>query len=615
MSDAFTYLACAVVSVPVARKLGLGSVLGYLIAGICIGPFILGLVDNSQAVMQFAEFGVVMMLFLIGLELKPSLLWRLKGPILGAGGLQVGLTTLVFFALSSALFDIVWQQSLAIAMILSISSTAMVLQIFNEKGWMKTEAGESGFAVLLFQDIAIIPMMAILPLLAMAKTDVPLVNTHISGWQQGGLIALLLGGIFLTGHYLIRPLFRFIAASNMREIFVAAALLLVIGVSLAAHAIGLSPALGAFLSGVVLAESEYRHELEADIEPFKGLLLGLFFISVGANINFELFYSSLGTVLSLVAALVVIKILVLQVIGRVLRMSGAQKWRFSLSLAQGGEFAFVLFAFAGSSYVLPRHWVELFTVVVALSMLITPILLIGYERLVEPCFATEPESTGSDRMENLHNPVIIAGFGRFGQVVGRLLHGHGVGTTVLEQDACQIEMLRRFKYKVFYGDVTRLDLLQAAGAEHAKLMVIAVDEPVRSLRLVQLAQKHYPHLKLMVRAKDRGHAYQLLNLGVTRVIRETFSSAADLGAMALLELGFSKNRASRAARLFKRHDEEFLREQAPIYQDELLYISNSIQYREMLRELLQEDEEEQEKAENSAGAPSAAMEDVPQKSD
>ncbi|MGB6188497.1 MAG: monovalent cation:proton antiporter-2 (CPA2) family protein [Aeromonas molluscorum] len=588
--DAFIYLSAAVIAVPLAKRWGLGSVLGYLLAGIVIGPFLLGLVGERQDVMHFAEFGVVLMLFLVGLELKPALLWQLKGPILGTGGLQVALSTAALAGVA-VLIGLPWQQGVAIGLILALSSTAIVLQSLQERKQMQSESGRSAFAVLLFQDIAVIPILALLPLLAMApvaQSD----QSELAGWQHGLLVAAAIAGIIFGGRYLMRPVFRAIAQSHMREIFVAAALLLVIGIAVLMESVGLSPALGSFLAGVVLADSEYRHELEADIDPFKGLLLGLFFMSVGAGINFGLFAEHPILIPALVIGLMALKWLVLMAIGLVLRVSPSQRWTFSLALAQGGEFAFVLFSFASQNRVLPEEMIALLTLVVALSMALTPLLLILNDRVIQPWFdyRSRPEAPEHEHPQALDNPVIIAGFGRFGQIVGRLLHGHGIGTTILEQDASQIETLRKFGYQVFYGDASRIDLLHAAGAHKAKLLVLSINDPVTSLTVIEMVKKHFPHLKILARAQDRPHAHNILRHGVDGVFRETLGSAVDLGVEALTNLGFRANQAWRAGQMFKRHDNWLLREQISYLDDEHTYINKSLQYRDILSDLLRDDQ-------------------------
>ncbi|MDX2214100.1 MAG: monovalent cation:proton antiporter-2 (CPA2) family protein [Oculatellaceae cyanobacterium bins.114] len=608
--QAFIYLTAAVLSVPIANRLGLGSVLGYLIAGVLIGPFGLRLVgQEGEDVMHFAEFGVVMMLFLVGLELQPELLWRLRLPILGLGGLQVVVTTLVFAGIG-VLVGVPWQMAIAIGMILSMSSTAIVLQTLNEKGLTKTEGGQSAFSVLLFQDIAVIPILAFLPLLAMsvgesaynsvkhAANSAILVAVEESAqpalppWQQALLVMIVVGGIIVGGRFLMRPVFRFIAATRLREIFTATALLLVIGIALAMQLVGLSPALGTFVAGVVLADNEYRHELESDIDPFKGLLLGLFFISVGASINFSLLIQQPLLILGLVVTLAIAKFAVLFILGRVFKLQLSQGFLLAFALAQGGEFAFVLFSFALQTRVLTPDLTAPLVAVVALSMMLTPLLMIINDKFVQPRFANLTPEREADEIDDNENPVIIAGFGRFGQIVGRLLLANGCKITVLDHNPTQIELLRRFEWKVFYGDASRLDLLHAAGAERARLLVIAIDERDAILEIVHLAHKHYPHLKILARAIDRRHAYELVRRGVDVIQRETFGSALDMGVEALKLLGVRSYKAHRAAQTFRHHDEEALHEIAMTEGDETVIAARSRQLAKDLEQLLQADEED-----------------------
>ncbi|PZV08632.1 MAG: glutathione-regulated potassium-efflux system protein KefC [Leptolyngbya sp.] len=597
--QAFIYLMAAVLSVPVAKRLGLGSVLGYLIAGVIIGPFVLGLVGEQQDdVMHFAEFGVVMMLFLIGLELRPSLLWQLRGPILGLGGLQVAVTTAAI-ALIALLVGLPWTMALAIGMILSLSSTAIVLQTLNEKGLMRTEAGQASFSVLLFQDIAVIPMLALLPLLEMGQTAIGphaavlVATAEASGglpaWQRTLLVMGAVGGIIVVGRFLMRPVFRFIADTRLREMFTATALLLVIGITLIMQMVGLSPALGTFVAGVVLADNEYRHELETDIEPFKGLLLGLFFISVGASIDFNVLARQPLLILGLVIGLMLLKGVVLLALGRFFRQSLSQNLLFAMALAQGGEFCFVLFSFAQQSRVLPTTVTAPLVVVVALSMALTPLVMMANERLVQPRFIGQGEQRETDTIDDGETPVIIAGFGRFGQIVGRLLIANGIQTTVLDHDPATIDLLRQFGHKVFYGDSSRIELLHAAGAAEAKLFVMAIDDVERSLQTIDLVKKHFPHLKILARAIDRRHAYELLRRDVAVVERETFESALSLGAEALKLLEFRAYHAHRAARIFRHHDVQAMREMAEIDGDMPKLVARSQQLSADLKEVLQAD--------------------------
>jgi monovalent cation:proton antiporter-2 (CPA2) family protein len=573
--QAFIYLAAALVVVPIARQLGLGSVLGYLIAGLAIGPWGFGLVgEEGTDVMHFAEFGVVMMLFLVGLELDPSTLWRLRGPILGLGGAQVAGTAVVVGAIAVAL-GLPWQQGLAVGLILAMSSTAIALQSLAEKGLMKSDAGQKSFAVLLFQDIAVIPMLAAFPLLA----TLPVAKSgddhgggsfvdHLPGWQHALVVLGAITAVVLAGRFLVRPLMRAVANTGLREMFTASALMLVIGVTLLMSLVGLSPALGTFLAGVVLANSEYRHELESDIEPFKGLLLGLFFIAVGASIDFGLLVEAPGTILGVLAGVVVAKIVVLVGLARAFRTPADQGAIFAASLAQIGEFAFVLLSFAGQSGVLPDGVTRPLVAVTALSMALSPLLLALTDRVILPRLRAGAAPERESDVEDEHHPVLIAGFGRFGQICGRFLRANGVGATVLDSDADQIDNLRRFGSKVYYGDASRLDLLRAAGAGSAKLLVIAVDDHHKAMEILHVARKHFPHLTILARARGRTEAYELLEHGVTHVYRETFDTSLRAGEDALKLLGAHAHRARRAARTFQRHDEQSVAMLAEVYKDQ-----------------------------------------------
>ena len=604
--QAFIYLLAAVISVPIAKRLGLGSVLGYLLAGVIIGPFALKFVGSETSeVMHFAEFGVVLMLFLIGLELQPSRLWRLKGPIVGLGGLQV-LTTTVVIGTIAYTFGFGWRISLSIGLILALSSTAIVLQTLTEKRLMNTEGGRSSFSVLLFQDIAVIPMLALIPLLAMSGASpygMELEAAHsespveaLPDWQQALIVTALIATIIVAGRFLARYAFRFIAETRLREIFTAFALFLVIGIALSMQLVGLSPALGTFLAGVVLADSEYRHELESDIDPFKGLLLGLFFISVGASIDFNLFIQEPYLILGLVLALVVVKLVILFVLGLVFKIRMSQNFLFAFSLAQGGEFGFVLFSFATQNNVIPEEISGTLILVIALSMILTPIVMIVNESLIQPRFKNLGEKRDPDEIDE-KNPVIIAGFGRFGQIVGRLLHANNIGTTVLDYKPSQIDLLRRFfGYKVFYGDASRLELLESAGAAEAKLFILAIDDKDKAIEIAKTVRKHYPNLKILARSFDRVHTYNLMDAGVEVIERETFASAIELGESALKALGFHSYQAHRAALTFKHYDEKHL---AELYEmrgsdDEKAFRERTRQKNQELIEVLKSDQEDKE---------------------
>lgn len=592
------YLAAAVVAVPIAKRLGLGSVLGYLLAGIIIGPFALKMVGDQTDVMHFAEFGVVMMLFLVGLELQPSRLWKLRHSIIGLGGLQVTITTAVFFAGCHFLLDLKWQSALAIGLMLALSSTAIVLQTLAEKGWIKQEGGQNSFSVLLFQDIAVIPILALLPLLAFSQSNSSAVEhsnliEHLPAYLQVMISLGVIAGIILGGKYVSAPLFRYIAETRLRELFTLIALFLVIVIAVIMQKIGLSPALGTFIAGVVLAESEFRHELEIDIEPFKGLLLGLFFITVGASIDFPLLTAQFTNVVMLVVALIAIKALILYLLAVLFKMRSKQKLLFSLALAQGGEFAFVLLSLTSSLHILSLEQSKITTLVVAISMLMAPLLMIVYEKLLEKESESEQEFEEPEQIEPAKN-VILAGYGRFGQIIGRLLTAQGYHLSIMDHSPSQIEMLRRFGSKVFYGDAARQDLLEASGAKEAQLLVIAIDEADKIIEIVQLAKKHYPHLKIVARAVDRRHAYELINLGVHSFKRETFDSALSLGVEALTLLGNSPEVAARAGKLFETHDIETLHELASLWGDDHSYGIAVRQRIEDLTQVLALDKEEQE---------------------
>ena len=600
--QAFLYLLAAVVAVPLAKRVGLGSVIGYLLAGAIIGPYALRFVDRSGDVMHFAEFGVVMMLFVIGLELRPALLWKMRRPILGLGGLQVLGTSVVVGAVALWV-GLPWKAALAVGLILTMSSTAIVLQSLGERGLMKTPAGEASFAVVLFQDIAVIPILALMPLLSLNPGGGEAAHTgviaNLPGWQQALLVIAAVAAIVFAGRFILRPFFRYIAGTHLREMFTATALFIVVGIALVMQTLGLSPALGTFIAGVVLAESEYRVQLEADIEPFKGLLLGLFFISVGASIDFSLIAQRPGTIALLVAGLIAVKFVVLLILARLFKLRGSDGMLFAFALAQGGEFAFVLFSFATQNAVLPAEIANLLVASVALSMAIAPILLTAEEKLLRPLFQTcEPERP-ADEIDERDNPVILAGFGRFGHIVGRLLRGNGFGTTVLDHDADQVELLGRFGMKSFYGDASRLDLLEAAGARHAKLFVLAIDDEAKALQIIETVQREFPQLKILARATSRQHAYEILRLGVNQVYRETLGSALDLSIAALRELGMDERRAHRVAEIFREHDEASVREMALLPDDDEAYVSVARKHIENLERALQSDLQMREEAGSS----------------
>ena len=593
----FVYLLAAVISVPLAKRLGLGSVLGYLLAGIVIGPFGLRLVGSAHGdVMQIAEFGVVMMLFVIGLELRPAMLWKLRGPIVGLGGAQM-LGTAGAVAVLATWLGLRWQMAVAVGFIIAMSSTAIVLQLLNEKDQMRTAGGKSAFAVLLFQDIAVLPILALLPLLATvaptggadhAKNAI----SNLPGWQHALVVVAAIAAVIFGGRYLLGPFFRYIAATHLREMFTVTALLLVVAIALLMQRVGLSPALGVFLAGVVLAESKYRHQLETDIEPFKGLLLGLFFISVGAGIDFAVIVDQPVTIALLVVAVLALKFIVLLAVSRVSRLEPSQRYLFAFALAQGGEFAFVLCSFATQGGVLVAQMANLLGVTIALTMAAAPLLMMINERFVQPRFRSVLPAREPDEIDARDNPVILAGVGRFGHIVARLLVVNGFGTTVLDNDAEQVETLGRFGIKSFYGDATRLDLLHTAGAARARIFIIAIDNEEKALEVVDLVQENFPKLRILARATSRQHAYELLREGVTDVYRETFGSAVDLSVHALGMLGLEGERARRAAQIFREHDEASVREMAQVQDDDdAAYVSLARLHIENLERALASDRE------------------------
>ena len=577
LEQALVYLAAAVIAVPVCRRLGLGSVLGFLIAGMAIGPWGLRLIPDPGTVLQFAELGVVLLLFLVGLELEPRRLWALRRPIFGMGGTQVALTVIVFTAIGR-LFGLAWPVALAAGMGLAMSSTAIGLATLAEKSLLPTPGGQASFSVLLFQDIAVIPLMLILGMLSTTG------DAHAFDWRASakavGLIALLI----VAGRLLLRPLLRYIAQTGLREIFIAFSLLLVIGIASLMHAVGLSMALGAFLAGVLLADSEYRHELELDIDPFKGLLLGLFFIAVGMSVDLGLFVRTPWLVLGLALGVVALKIVLLYPISILFGYCGrADATLFALALSQVGEFAFVLFGVAASQSLLSRETVDLLNAVVAASMVATPLLMLVWERVLAPRLTSRAPRAPDAIAER--NPVIIAGFGRFGQVVARVLRSTGIRVTIIEHDPSQIETVRRFGWKAYYGDATRLDLLEAAGAREAQLLVVAVDDQDAALQIVKRARGRFSGLQIVVRAHSRTDAYEYVALGVPAV-RETFGSALDAAGAALQLLGRGAGDAQHAVQQFRSYDERRLVQLAPHRNDEQQLIAFARKERENLNQLL-----------------------------
>jgi monovalent cation:proton antiporter-2 (CPA2) family protein len=592
LTQALVYLAAGVISVPIAKRLGLGSVLGYLIAGVLVGPFLLNLVGRPAEVQKFAEFGVVILLFLIGLEVRPALLWKLRTAIFGLGLAQL-LGTGALIAAAALAFGLDWRVGAAVGLILAMSSTAIVLQSLEEKGIRQGPVGEASFGVLLFQDLAVIPLFALLPLLAPAGSAAPAAShganllAGFSGWIQALAQLAAVALVVVGGRYLTQPLFRFIAAARLREIFTASALLLVIAVAALMELVGLSPALGAFLAGVVLAESEFRRELETDIEPFRGLLLGLFFITVGAGLDLGLVAAHPFAVAGLVAGLIVLKTLAMYAAGRLFRHSHRTALSTAVALAQGGEFAFVLLGFVLGAQVMDAGLAHLLTAVVAVSMAATPLVTAGYDRLVvsRPDQRAEPERLPFDEGDP---DVIVAGFGRFGQIAARLLIANKFKVVLLDSSIEAIETIRRFGWRVHYGDASRLDLLRTAGAEKAKLLLIAIDDRDKALEIAEAAKEAFPQLFIVARAFDRPHAFELLARGVDWAERETYESALNFGRHALEGLGFTDRRALKAAVVFREHDNQLFRQQQASYgQGEEQYVSAVRASRETFERLIQ----------------------------
>jgi CPA2 family monovalent cation:H+ antiporter-2 len=595
LAQALVYLAAAVICVPIAKKIGMSSVLGYLISGIIIGPFVLGLIGQSgDGIMHVAEFGVVMMLFLIGLELEPEAFWEMRKAIAGFGLSQAIGTTILIFLLFM-LLGWEWTMAVSVGLALTMSSTAIVLQTLKEKGLSKTQAGEASFSVLLFQDIAVIPILAILPLLA--TTSVAVESAHSSllsglpAWLQTIIVIGAVASIYLIGTYVVVPLFRIIAKTGLREMFTASSLLLVVAVAYLMEVVGLSPALGTFVAGVVLANSEFRHELESDIEPFKGLLLGLFFIGVGASINFDLLAQAPGQIAIIVAAVIFIKFAVLFAIGKTFKLHTEQNFLFALGLSQVGEFAFVLLAFTGQLNIINQAWLGKLTAVTAISMMTTPLLLLVHEKFISPYFGTktQPDSKPADEIDE-QQKVIIAGFGHFGSTIGRLLRANGIEATILDNNSDQVELLRRMGFKVYFGDATRLDLLKSAGIESAQLLIAAIDSPETNNDLIRTVTKHFHHVKILARARNRFDAYELMEMGVRNIYRETLYSSVHLAVDALQELGFRKYTATRQGQKFINYDEKALEKLLASRHDFNEHTINARREIEIQEKLLQNDQ-------------------------
>ncbi len=596
LTNSFVYLAAAVVAVPLSKKLGLGAIIGYLAAGMAIGPWGLGLVRNVQDILHFAEFGVVLMLFLVGLELEPKRLWNLRRPIFGWGSAQVlGCTALITTA--ALLFGVRWQVALVAGLGLALSSTAIALQAIGERNLMPTSSGQAGFSILLFQDVAAIPILALLPLLGLVSEPNDALAQSNTAWEAIKIIVVI-GGIILGGRLLLRPVLRWIANSGTPEIFTAASLLLVLGIAGLMLTVGLSMALGAFLAGVLLADSEYRRELETDIEPFKGLLLGLFFIAVGMSIDFGVLRESPGLMAAILFGFLGLKLAVIYGLSWWMKLPYQERPVFVVLLAQGGEFAFVVFQTAAGAKVLSPQTASLLIGAVALSMLLSPLLLVAIDKLLLGRYAKAKGKQLDEISEPQAKPVIIAGFGRYGQIIGRLLLAEGIAPTVLDHDADMVESVRTFGYRVFYGDATRLDLLRIAGAPTAGVLVVAVDDVEQSLKIVDVAKAHFPHLQIVARARDVTHWNNLRDRGVQLVERELFESSLRSARSVLELLGHPPHEARKTAMRFRRHNLALFEKLYPHHKDRAKVIDVVKQGRQQL-----ESQMAQERAQNAERGP------------
>ena len=616
---ALILLLATVIVVPLAKRSGLGTVLGYIVAGVIIGPFGLGLITEAETLLHFSEFGVVMMLFLIGLELEPKVLWRLRKSLLGLGSSQVIATTAIITFVLMAI-DISWPIALTIGMGVTMSSTAICLQIMGEKSLFQTKTGQSAFSVLLFQDLAIIPILAIIPLLATVTTtevktitDVLKVVEQGSGgslWEKSLKVIGLVTVLIAFGHYAVRHVLHYIARTGVREIFTATALLLVIGVTFIMLSAGMTPAMGAFIAGVILADSEYKHEIENQIEPFKSLLLGLFFISVGMTINFDVFEKNVVTILVATVGLVLVKLLVLSGLAKAIKFNVKDNLMFAILLAQGGEFAFVIFQFASNVKLLTTETASILNVIIALSMMATPLLLLAYDKVLSPWLDSRKTGEMSPILPplNEHNPVIIFGYGRFGQIIGRLLQAKRIGATILDHDPTQIDFLRKFGWKVYYGEVLDMHLLEKAGIEHAKIIVIGIDDFGKSVEATKRIKETYPHVKIVVRAYDRRNAQDFIKAGADHIERETFASALNAGEAVLRYMGYRAFTAKTLVRKFAMHDRKSLEDAAHLNDSDKDWISFALESRQQLIDLFEKDrlDAEAHQAENwehKTGAP------------
>lgn len=587
LSQTVIFLLAAVLLVPLSLRFGLGAVLGYLIAGLAIGPAGFGIALNVEGIAHLSELGIVLLLFLIGLELQPSRLWVLRHSVLGIGGAQVLVTAAVFALIAYAL-GWKWPAALVAGLGLAMSSTALVMQTLAEKSQLTSRHGREAFAVLLFQDMAVIPLLALMPLLSGERPD-----SAESGLVTALKAVAIIGGAIIASRTLIRPLFRAAITFGGREIFTAAALLLVLGMSLLMVEAGLSMSLGAFLAGVLLADSEYRHELEAAIGPFKSLLLGLFFMSVGMSVNVGLVLDQPLIIAALACALIGLKAVLLFGMRLIAGAPAMPARKLAIALAQGGEFAFVLFGQAADYQIFERYHADLLLVVVAISMLLSPLLMLFDEKYLSALFDRE-EKPPFDDYEIDSSPVIIVGFGRVGQVVSRILNMRGVTFTAIDSSPQQVDFVRKFGNRIYYGDPSHLNLLHAAKVDQAKLFVLAIDDIETSLKTAALVRKHFPHVPIYARARNRFHSYKLMDLGVKMLVRETLQSSIDLGAGVLRELGIEDEEVERTVSAFREFDEKLLLQQHAIYQDEELLLENAKQATDDLKSLFESAPREQQ---------------------
>jgi monovalent cation:proton antiporter-2 (CPA2) family protein len=580
LEQALTFITAALILVPLFQRLGFGSVLGYLIAGLLIGPYGLNLIGKPETIAHVSELGVVMLLFLIGIELQPGKLWNMRRHLLGLGGLQVLVCSLVFMLIAGAA-GLPWLSAAVVGFAFSLSSTAFAVQTLTERNQFNTEFGRASFAVLLMQDLMAIPALAVIPALG--------ASTSAQGmtWASVGFGIVIIAALIVASRYLMRPLFRLIASTHSREIFMAVTFFIVFGVAALMQKVGLSAALGTFIAGVLLSESEYRHELETNLEPFKSLLMGLFFIAVGMSVRLDLISGQLGLVVALAVGYLLLKTLIIYSIGRAMKLGHESAKRMALSISQGGEFAFVIFAMAAQLALASSETIALLTAVITLSMALNPLISLAAEALsqrrqskVEPVF---------DEIKDEAPEVIVAGFGRFGQIFGRILRAQNIAFVPIDHDPEQIELLRRFDNKVYYGDASRLDLLEAAGAAQAKYFVLAIDDVEASLDTARLVRQHFPHLKIFARARNRGHAFDLMALGVHDIKRETFDASAHFAGDLLEDMGVPREQADRIIARFKRHDELMLEEQFKVRNDAKVFVSVSKQATAQLAEVLRED--------------------------